>query len=55
MALKTKSFKFKGYLLYKTITSQNVSSEAQVKTFLFRTKFVFRSDNTQVFVFLTIP
>ena len=55
MALKTKSFKFKGYLLYKTITSQNVSSEAQVKTFLFRTKFVFRSHNTQVFVFLTIP
>ena len=24
---------FKGYLRYKTITSQNVSSEAQVKNF----------------------
>ena len=55
MALKTKSFTFKGYLHYETITSQNVSSEAQVKTFLFRTKFVFHSHNTQVFVFLIIP
>ena len=25
---------FKGYLRYKTITSQNVSSEAQVKNFI---------------------
>ena len=55
MVLKTKSFKFKGYLHYETITSQNVSSEAQVKTSLFRTKFVFCSHNIQVFVFLTIP
>ena len=27
------SIGFKGYLRYKTITSQNVSSEAQVKNF----------------------
>ena len=30
---ENKTFIFKGYLRYKTITSQNVSSEAQVKNF----------------------
>ena len=28
-----RSWKLKGYLRYKTITSQNVSSEAQIKNF----------------------
>ena len=46
---------FKGYLCYKTITSQNVSSEAQVKYFLFRRKVMFHSQDIQVFVFLTVP
>ena len=46
---------FKGYLRYKTITSQNVPSEAQIKNFLFRRKIMFRSQDIQVFVFLTIP
>ena len=41
----------KGYLRYKTITSQNVSSEAQIKNFLFRRKIMFRSQDIQVFVF----
>ena len=45
----------KGYLRYKTITSQNVSSEAQIKNFLFRRKIMFRSQDIQVFVFLNIP
>ena len=45
----------KGYLRYKTITSQNVPSEAQIKNFLFRRKIMFRSQDIQVFVFLTIP
>ena len=36
----------KGYLCYKAITSPNVSSKAQV---------IFRSQDIQVFVFLTIP
>ena len=45
----------KGYLCYKTITSQNVSYEAQVKNFLFRRKFMFCSQDIQVFVYLTIP
>ena len=27
--------KFKGYLRYKTVTSQNVSSEAQVESFFY--------------------
>ena len=39
----------KGYLRYKTITSQNVSSDSQVK------KVMFHSQVIQVFVFLTIP
>ena len=47
---------FKDYLRCKKITSQNVSSEAQVNSFfLFRRKFMFRSQDTQIFVFLTIP
>ena len=45
----------KGYLRYKTVTSQNVPSEAQIKNFLFRRKIMFRSQDIQVFVFLTIP
>ena len=45
----------KGYLRYKTITSQNVSPEAQMKKFLFRGKIMFHSQDIQVFVFLTIP
>ena len=48
-------FHFKGYLRYKTITSQNVPSKAQIKNFLFRTKTVFHSQDIQVSVFLTIP
>ena len=40
---------------YKTITSQNVSSEVQIKNFLFRRKIMFCSQDIQVFVFLTIP
>ena len=44
----------RGYLCYKTITSQNVPSKAQIKDF-FRRKIMFRSQDIQVFVFLTIP
>ena len=33
----------KGYLRYKTITSRNVPSQAQIKNFLFRRNIVFRS------------
>ena len=45
---------FKGHLCCKTITSPNVSSEAQVKHFLFRRKLVLYSQDSQVFVFLNI-
>ena len=45
----------KGYLCYKTITSQNVPSEAQIKNFLFQREMIFCSQDIQVFVFLTIP
>ena len=45
---------FKGYLRYKTITSQNVISEAQVKNFLSCRKVMFRSQDVQAFVFITI-
>ena len=31
--LKSLDFQIKGYLRYKTITSENVSSEAQIKNF----------------------
>ena len=51
-----KRFVFKGHLRYKTVTSQNVSSEAQrQRIFLFHRKVMFRSRDIQVFVFLTIP
>ena len=50
----SKACAFKGYLRYKTIISRNVSSEALVKSF-FRRKVIFRSQDIQVFVFLTIP
>ena len=46
---------FKDYLHYKTITSQIVPSETQIKNFLFRRKIMFRSQDIQVFVFLTNP
>ena len=36
------------------ITSQNVSSEGQIKNFLFRRKIMFRFQDIQVFAFLTI-
>ena len=45
----------KGYLRYKTITSQTVSFEVQLRTFLFLRKVMFRSEDLQVFVFLTVP
>ena len=46
----------KDYLRYKTISSQNGSSEAKVKNFLiFFRKVMFRSQDIQVFGFLTIP
>ena len=45
---------FKGYLRYKMITSQNVSSEAQIKIFLFRRQVMFCSQDIQVYVLLTI-
>ena len=51
----TSSHFFKGYLRYKTITSQNVPPIAQIKIFLFRTKIMFCSQDIQVFVFLTLP
>ena len=50
-----KVFTFEGYLRENMITSQNVSSEAQVKNFLFRKKIMFHFQDIQVFVFLTIP
>ena len=43
----------KSYLHYKS-TSQNMSSEAQVKNLFIYRKVMFRSQNIQVFVFLTI-
>ena len=46
---------FKGYLRYKTITSQNVPSKVEIKNFLFCRKVMFHSQDVQVFVFLTIP
>ena len=45
----------KGYLRYKTITSQNVSLRHRLRIFLFRRKVMFRSQDIEVFVFLTIP
>ena len=37
------------------MTSQNVSSDAQIKNFLFHRKVMFSSQDIQVFIFLTIP
>ena len=45
----------KCYLRYKTITSQNVSSEVPIKNFLFHRKLMFCCQDIQVFAFLTIP
>ena len=45
----------KGYLCYKMITSQNVSSEARDKNFFIFRKVIFRSEDIQVFVFSIIP
>ena len=44
----------KGYLRYKTTTSQNALSEAQVKKKFFHKKVTFCSQGIQVFVFLAI-
>ena len=44
-----------GYLRYKTITFQNVSSEAQFKNFSFYRKVMLRSQDIQPVLFLTIP
>ena len=41
----------KRYFYYKTIASQNVLSETQVKNFLFHIKVMIRSQDIQVFVF----
>ena len=49
-----KVYYLKGYIRYKTITSQNVSFEAQIKNFLFRSKIMFHSQDIQVFLFFTI-
>ena len=46
-------FTFKGYLRYEVIISQNVSSEAQIKNSFI--SYMFRSQDIQVFAFLTIP
>ena len=35
------------------IISQNVSSQAQVKNFLFHRNVLYRSEDIQIFVFLT--
>ena len=45
----------KGYLCYKTITSQDVSFKARVNFFLFRRKVMFCSQDIQAFVFSTMP
>ena len=44
----------KGYFCYKMITSQTVQYDAQIKNFLFCRKVMFRSQDIQDFVFLTI-
>ena len=45
---------FTGYLYYKTIMSQDVSSKAQIKKFLYLRKIMFHSQDIPGFVFLTI-
>ena len=52
---KNVSYKIKGYFRYKTITTQKVSFEAQVQIFFILSKVMFRSQDIQVFVYLTIP
>ena len=46
--------KIKGYLRYKTITSQMCHLRHRLIIFLFYRKVMFRSQDIQVFVFLTI-
>ena len=46
-------WKFNGYLSYKTISSENMPSEAEIKI-LFHRKVMLRSWDIQVFLFLTI-
>ena len=45
----------KGYFQCKTVTSQNVSSEAQVKNFLFRRNVMFLSRGIQFFCIFNHP
>ena len=45
----------KGYFHCKTVTSQNVSSEAQVKNFLFRRNVMFLSRGIQFFCIFNHP
>ena len=57
--LTTSIYDLQGHLRYK-ITSQNVSSEAQIKNFFvswknYNRKVMTRSRDIQVFAFLTIP
>ena len=52
---KNVSYKIKGYFRYKTTTTQKVSFEAQVQIFFILSKVMFRSQDIQVFVYLTIP
>ena len=46
---------YKGYLCYKTVTSQDASSDGQVKNFFISCKSYVLFSRIQVFVFLTIP
>ena len=48
------NFTLKGHLRYKTITSQNVPSEAKIKNFFYFIEKLFCCQDIQVFVFLTI-
>ena len=48
-------FSVKGYLSYKTITSENVSYEAHIKNFLFRRKIIFPFSRYSSFCILNIP
>ena len=48
------NFTLKGYFHCKTVASQNVPSEAQIKNFLCCRKVMFCSQDIQVFVFLII-
>ena len=46
------SQRVKRYLRYPMITSQNVSSETQLRIFLCCRKAMFHSEDIQVFIFL---